>query len=119
MTLTSASTSTDIITQMSEHPKKGSTANSLSMPVTTDHKSHQNYIPVSSLGLFFNLTTLFAEIGKTYLFEQRAERQKENPHCHLLHLDSHIRKWEKSQSPSSGCQMPRDGNAATLVLPTA
>lgn len=83
---------------------------------TTDHKNHQNYIPDSSLGLFFNLTLLFAELGKnTYAWANRGKMKNR-----IAILSAQWVAWENRKSWGFlGCQTPTDGNVAPLTLPTA
>lgn len=79
---------------------------------TTDHKNHQNYIPDSSLGLFFNLTLLFAELGKnTYAWANRGKIKNR-----IAILSAQWVAWENRKSWGFlGCQTPTDGNVAPLT----
>lgn len=96
VTLTSTSTSTHITTQMSKHPPKKQTLQPtpFKYQCTTDHRTHQNHIPVFSPGLIFNLTILFVEIRKNVLVwaKKTLEKYKENSCCPIVHWVNWIRK---------------------------
>lgn len=81
VTLISASSWTRIATQMSEHPKNlVSTVNSLSMSgYNWPQKSSKLHPYLSSLGLFFDLTTLFAEIEKSMYVWANSRKMKRKP----------------------------------------
>lgn len=85
VTLTSTSTSTHITTQMSKHPPKKQTLQPtpFKYQCTTDHRTHQNHIPVFSPGLIhFICRNKEKCIG---LSKKTLEKYKENSCCPIVH----------------------------------